>query len=133
VVRLQRSSALDGHRVLLVEDAADIRDVVALLLRADGAEVRTAATGREALEIAGEWTFDVLLTDLGLPDLPGDALIRQVLALKSRRPRVVVMTGFSEPYHSQARAAGANAILTKPLDWLHLRTELTTPNEALAA
>ena len=43
------------------------------------------------------------------------------------------MTGYSEPYQSQARAAGANAILTKPLDWVHLRTELTAADEAIAA
>ena len=130
---LKGSTALDGFRVLLVEDALDIRDVVGLLLRSDGAEVRTAANAREALGIALEWNFDVLLTDLGLPDIPGDALIREILAVKPRRPRVVVMTGYSEPYQSQARAAGANAILTKPLDWIHLRAELTAPDEAIAA
>jgi CheY-like chemotaxis protein len=130
---MQGSSALDGFRVLLVEDASDIREVLSLLLRADGAEVRTAASARAALEIALEWNFDVLLTDLGLPDIPGDALIKEILAVKPRRPRVVVMTGYSEPYHSLARAAGANAILTKPLDWAHLRTELTAADEALAA
>ena len=133
MVGLQASSALDGYRVLLVEDARDIREVVGLLLRSDGAEVRAASNAREALEIAVEWNFDVLLTDLGLPDIPGDALIKEVLAVKGNRPRVVVMTGYSEPYQSQARAAGANAILTKPLDWLHLRAELTAANEALAA
>ena len=129
---MQGSTALDGVRVLLVEDALDIRDVVGLLLRSDGAEVRAAANAREALEIALVWNFDVLLTDLGLPDIPGDALIKEILAVKSRRPRVVVMTGYSEPYQSQARAAGANAILTKPLDWVNLRTEMTA-DEALAA
>ena len=64
-----------------MEDALDIRDVVGLLLRSDGAEVRTAANARDALGIALDWNFDVLLTDLGLPDIPGAALIREILAL----------------------------------------------------
>jgi len=50
-------------RVLLVEDAADIREVFTFLLRADGVEVVAAASGREAMKLAASRDFDVVLTD----------------------------------------------------------------------
>jgi CheY-like chemotaxis protein len=125
-------SGLSGLRLLLVEDVDDIRDLLVLLLRSEGAEVRAARSAQEAMEIAATWTFDVLLTDLGLPDLPGDLLIREILAMKSPM-KVVVVTGFGEPYAARARQAGAHVVFTKPLDWALLRAQLLIRDEALAA
>jgi two-component system, chemotaxis family, CheB/CheR fusion protein len=124
---------LAGLRVLLVEDAEDIRDVLSFLLRSDGAEVCATGTAREAVEAAASRDFDVLLTDLGLPDVAGDLLIREILGMKRPRPRVVVITGFGEPYASRARQAGADAVFIKPLDWSSLRSALHAHDEALAA
>jgi two-component system CheB/CheR fusion protein len=125
-------SALHGTKVLLVEDARDIRDVFSLLLNAEGAEVTATPSGREAAELAAQGDFDVLLTDLGLPDIPGDVVIRQVLATAPRRPWVVVVTGYEEPFISRARAAGADVVLTKPIAWPVLLDRLT-PAAQLAA
>src|SRR2546428_9570473 len=72
--------SLQGMRILLVEDAPDIREVFTVLLRVEGADVAAAASGREAAELANRRDFDVVLSDLGLPDIPGDVLIRQILA-----------------------------------------------------
>jgi CheY-like chemotaxis protein len=124
--------ALRGTKVLLVEDAQDIRDVFTLLLEAEGAEVAATGSGREALELAAREPFDVLLTDLGLPDIPGDAVIRHVVATAPRRPWVVVVTGYEEPFVSRARAAGADVVLTKPIAWSALLDRLV-PAAALAA
>lgn len=121
--------ALRGTRVLLVEDASDIRDVFTLLLEAEGAEVVAAGTGQEAVALSAQGDFDVLLTDLGLPDIPGDMVIRQVLATARRRPWVVVVTGYEQPFVGRARAAGADVVLTKPIAWSTLldRLVLVTP------
>jgi CheY-like chemotaxis protein len=121
---------LRGARVLLVEDARDIRDVFTLLLKAEGAEVAATGSGREAIELAAQQEFDVLLTDLGLPDVPGDVVIRQVLATAPRRPRVVVVTGVEEPFVGRARQAGADVVLTKPLAWSTLLDRLGPPAAA---
>jgi two-component system CheB/CheR fusion protein len=126
-------SRLQGIRVLVVEDDPDIRDVFSMLLRYEGADVASTGEGREALDIVARRDFDVLLTDLGLPDIPGDLLIRQVLATTPHRPRVVVVTGFGEPFHSQARDAGADAVLTKPVDWSRLLADVATGDLGLAA
>lgn len=112
---------LAGLRVLLVEDVADVRDVLALLLRLEGASVVATGSGREATELVRRAPFDVVLTDYGLPDLPGDVLIRQLRAAATVRPlRIAVLTAFDEPYLSRARQAGADAIFTKPVDWTSL-------------
>jgi two-component system CheB/CheR fusion protein len=123
---------LRGTKVLLVEDAQDIRDVFTLLLEAEGAVVASTGSGREALELAAREPFDVLLTDLGLPDVPGDAVIRHVVATAARRPWIVVVTGYEEPFVSRARAAGADVVLTKPITWSALLDRLV-PAAALAA
>ena len=111
-------------RVLLVEDATDIRDVFQMLLEAEGAQVVATGSGREAAALAAREDFDVLLTDLGLPDISGEMVIRQTVRNARRRPRIVVVTGYDEPFTTRARAAGADAVLTKPVMWSSLIDEL---------
>lgn len=108
---------LKALRVLLVEDWDDIRDVFTTLLLAEGASVTAVATGRQALEYAARGGFDVLLADLGLPDIPGDRVIREIAMMRAPRPRIVAITGYHEPHLGRARAAGADAVLTKPVEW----------------
>jgi two-component system CheB/CheR fusion protein len=125
--------ALHGMRILLVEDAPDIREVFTVLLRAEGAEVAPAASGVEAREIARTREFDVVLTDLGLPDIPGDVLIRQLLAECPKHARVLVVTGYGEPYISRARQAGADVVFTKPVEWSRVLEFLERPDLAASA
>lgn len=115
---------LRGVRILLVEDADDVREAMRLLLGGEGAEVAAAATAEAAAARAAREVFDVLLTDLGLPDISGETLIGQVLATSPARPRIVVVTGCGEPHATRARAAGADVVLTKPVDWARLLAEL---------
>jgi len=111
-------------RVLLVEDATDIRDVFQMLLEAEGAQVVATGSGVEATRLAEREDFDVLVTDLGLPDIPGETVIRQTVRNARRRPRIVVVTGYDEPFTTRARAAGADVVLTKPVMWSSLVDEL---------
>lgn len=124
---------LDGLRVLVVEDVWDILEVFAILLRAEGAQVATAGTGRDAAELARQTEFDVVLTDLGLPDIPGDVLIRQLGSGSKRRARVVAITGFGEPYISRALQAGADVVFTKPVEWSRVLEYLSRPDLAASA
>jgi two-component system CheB/CheR fusion protein len=108
---------LQGLRVLLIEDVRDILDVFTILLRAEGADVAAAERGRDAAELVRRQGFDVVLTDLGLPDIPGDVLIRQIRAAAGPATRIVVVTGYGEPYQTRARQAGADVVFTKPVEW----------------
>jgi CheY-like chemotaxis protein len=129
---LKRERGLQSARVLVVEDAQDIREAFELLLQAEGAEVVATASGREASEAIARQDFDVVLTDIGLPDMPGDEVIQNVLATARRRPWIVVLTGYDEPYVSRARKAGADVVLTKPLPWSALLSWLTPQSRAAA-
>ena len=124
---------LSGMRILVVEDAADIREVFTVLLRAEGASVVAAGNAREATEAAAHQHFDVILSDLGLPDMPGDALIRQLLTSTRGRTRVVVITGYGEPYLTRARQAGAEVVFTKPVEWTRILDYLHRPGLAASA
>jgi two-component system CheB/CheR fusion protein len=124
---------LEGMRVLLVEDATDIREVFTVLLRAEGAEVVATGSGREAAELAGRRDFDVVLSDIGLPDVPGDVLIRQIVAAAKGRTRVLAITGYGEPYVTRARQAGAEVVFTKPVEWSRILDHLQRPGLAASA
>ena len=125
--------ALQAVKILLVEDSDDIREAFTGLLRTEGADVVAVARGTDAITAALEGNFDVVLTDYGLPDIPGDFVIRQVLAAVHRRPHVVVITGYGEPYTSWARLAGADLVLTKPVDWPDLLAHIRPDRYRAAA
>jgi CheY-like chemotaxis protein len=124
---------LSGMRILVIEDAADIREVFTVLLQAEGAAVVAAGSGREAMDAAAHHHFDVILSDLGLPDVPGDVLIRQLLAATRNRTRVIVITGYGEPYLTRARQAGAEVVFTKPVEWTRILDYLHRPGLAASA
>src|SRR5881396_2412181 len=101
------SSALDGARVLIVDDEGDTREVLSVLLSGAGAEVRTSASAADALVILTRWQPDVLLADIAMPGEDGYALLSKLRALT--------------PYaHSQDReralAAGFHDYVVKPFE-----------------
>jgi two-component system CheB/CheR fusion protein len=121
----------DGLRVLLVEDSSDVREVFTLLLRSEGVDVVATGRGCEAVDLATGADFDVVLTDLGLPDIPGEMVIRRVLAGSRRRPRVIVITGYDEPFVSRARQAGADLVFIKPILWSTLADTLAAVRQSI--
>lgn len=125
--------SLERLRILLVEDAPDIREVFTVLLRVEGAEVVATGSGREAADLASRANFDVVMSDLGLPDMPGDVLIRQIIAAARGRTRVIVVTGYGEPYVTRARQAGAEVVFTKPVEWTRILEWLERPGLAASA
>ena len=110
-------SAAGRLRVLLIEDDVDTAKIMARLLKTRGMAVQRAdsvATGRRALEAE---TFDVILSDLGLPDGSGHDLLRQARAAGVATP-AVVLSGFgSDRDREQSAAVGFAEHLTKPIDF----------------
>jgi DNA-binding response OmpR family regulator len=115
---------LQGVSILVVEDAPDVLDVFTTLLRLEGADAVGAANGVDALAVARTHCFDVAVIDLGLPDIPGEVLIRALMAAARNPLTVVVITGAHEPSVTRAREAGASAIFVKPCEWGHVLTYL---------
>jgi len=102
-----------GWRVLLVEDNPDAAETIVMCLETYGWHVTHAATCAAALRTAAEGEFDVVLTDLGLPDGSGIDVGRQ---LSARMP-VVALSGYGAPPDlKQSAMAGFSGHLTKPAD-----------------
>lgn len=119
---LRRTSSrfvrLDGLRILLVEDAADTRELLGLLLRSHGGEVMLAESVAEALQIAFQEKPDLILSDIGMPEADGYEFVRQLRS----RPEfnsvpIIALTGFAmESDRRRAAEAGFNLHLSKPID-----------------
>jgi signal transduction histidine kinase/ActR/RegA family two-component response regulator len=101
-------------RVMLVEDHADTALVLSRLLSLDGHMVQTAGTATEALALAGEHTFDLVISDLGLPDMTGYDLMKQI---KSRHGiKGIAMSGYGmEEDIRRSRGAGFSDHIVKPV------------------
>jgi CheY-like chemotaxis protein len=87
-VNVGKGLRLDGVRVLIVEDDEDTRDVLTLGLQLQGAEVRAVGSARDAFGAVQEFSPDVILSDIGLPDEDGLSLIRRLRQLPASRGRI---------------------------------------------
>ncbi|HZZ83686.1 MAG TPA: response regulator [Anaeromyxobacteraceae bacterium] len=103
-------------RVLLVEDDADNRELMAEVLESAGCEVPTAASGAAALDVLRGGPVDVVVTDIGMPGMGGLELARAAKGIAPGVP-VVVVTGWAER-EDIARALGKeiDLVLVKPID-----------------
>ena len=112
-----------GGRILLVEDHGDTARTMERLLTSFGYEVRVADSVALALQLAATEAFDLLISDIGLPDGTGHALMRQ---LRSRRPiKGIVLSGYGmEEDIRKSKDAGFFAHLTKPVDVAVLKAAL---------
>jgi signal transduction histidine kinase/ActR/RegA family two-component response regulator len=114
------SGALDGVRVLVVEDEPDGQEIFRLILEACGADVRVASCVPEALEAFGAEPPDVLLSDIGLPGESGYDLIRHVRSLEPERggrvPSVALTAFASDADRRLALGAGFDHHLPKPVE-----------------
>ena len=100
-------------RILLVDDEPAIQRAVAPLLRARGYDVAIAATGADALRLFGERVPDLIVLDLGLPDLEGTEVCRRIRA-SSTVPIVVLSARGAEADKVNALDLGADDYVTKP-------------------
>jgi len=113
---LKRSFA-EGRSALVVDDVADVTELLAVLLTHAGYSVVTAASARAALEVAGKQRFDVIISDIGVHEMNGYQLARELRQLPGyERVPMVAVTGYSM-FDDRQRSlnAGFNAHLTKPI------------------
>ena len=114
------------HKILIVEDDSDCRELLKFFLRQSGYETVEAATGFEAVNLARVTRPDLIIMDLGMPAMTGDQATARLKAdpLTSHIP-VVVITAFSYgTLVDRARAVGAADILYKPFHFESLHATL---------
>jgi len=117
---------LDGQTILVVEDHADARDLVAAVLEGAGARVLVVSSAEEAIETVRQIRPDVLLTDLGLPGEDGYALLRRFQALYPNVPAIALTAYARTSDRERALAHGFDRYLIKPIEPDELVSEIAS-------
>jgi two-component system CheB/CheR fusion protein len=104
-------------RVLVVDDAPDVTEMIALMMSYAGYQVATAFSAPEALDAARTQQFDAVISDIGMPGMSGYQLAEALRALPAYRSTpLIAVTGFSMyEDRERARSAGFDDFLNKPI------------------
>jgi CheY-like chemotaxis protein len=113
-----------AHRFLIVDDDPSVSDSLKWLLKADGVEIETATSGKEALARMEKGKFDLIITDYIMPFMKGDKL---AVAIKEREPscRVIITTAYYESLKSLGDSlTGVDSVVMKPFSVQELRNAI---------
>jgi PAS domain S-box-containing protein len=107
-----------ARRILIVDDNKDAADTLALLLQFDGHETQAVYTSREAIERAQSFQPEVMLLDIGLPEMNGYEVAKTLRSLPALNGmRIIALTGYSQAAdRERAQLAGFDEHLMKPVD-----------------
>ncbi|MGM0421643.1 MAG: response regulator transcription factor CtrA [Pseudomonadota bacterium] len=111
-------------RVLLVEDDKPTVQSIELMLKSDGYVVDSTDLGEEGLEIGKLYEYDIIILDIGLPDIDGYEVLKRLRAAKIETP-ILILSGFAElDSKIKGLGFGADDYLTKPFDKRELMARL---------
>ncbi|MEK9712497.1 MAG: response regulator [Thalassolituus sp.] len=104
--------------ILAVDDSASMRQMVSFTLKGAGYQVREATDGVEALEIAKTETFDLVLTDVNMPNMNGIELVKNLRQQDNYKftPMLMLTTESAGDMKMQGKAAGATGWIVKPFN-----------------
>lgn len=105
-------------RILAVDDSPSMRDMVRIALTGAGFDVTQAVDGQQALDLARQSSFDLVLSDVNMPVMDGIALIRALRAEAAYRhtPILMLTTESSVDRKREGKDAGATGWIVKPFD-----------------
>jgi len=108
-------------RILVVEDHADIREMMSAYLTLNKYDVIEAADGYEAVEQALQHKPDLILMDIAMPVLDGINSTRAIRKIEElANIPILCLTAFGDFYKERAKRAGCNEVLQKPIDFVML-------------
>ncbi len=123
------STDLSGMRCLVVDDEPDMRELLAFILEQYGAEVTVVASAGEALRALSQSKPDLLLSDIGMPEIDGYMLMRLVRALEAEqggRIQAIALTAYAGEFDQrQALSAGFQQHIAKPVEPAELVAAIT--------
>ncbi|MBG6075049.1 chemotaxis protein CheB [Polaromonas sp. CG_9.11] len=116
------SANLKGLRILVVDDMIDLLQPFSALLRLEGADVDMATSGQQALEMLEKNSYDLLISDLGMPYMDGYELIRKIRKSPDWRSlKAIALSGYGRQVDTvRALQSGFNAHLSKPATVAHI-------------
>jgi PAS domain S-box-containing protein len=130
-----RIPSLTGLRILVVDDEPDAREIVAAILAEGGAEIATASSARQALELIEQWKPDLLISDIGMPTESGYDLIRKVRALapgKGGQIPAIALTAYARTEDRlKILSAGFQMHVPKPIEPIELATVVASLSKRL--
>jgi two-component system response regulator PilR (NtrC family) len=103
--------------VLVVDDEPVLRELVAFILTDKGFHVLEAESGNAAYRMICKGYFDVVVSDVRMPDGSGVDLLKRISAMQNPKPQVFLVSGYSEISLEEARMLGARDLLNKPVDY----------------
>lgn len=105
-------------RILLVDDHNDLLSLLEMVLSRRSYEVVTASSGREALDLAGNFAPHVVVSDLGMPGMTGIEMMNQMRSMSQLEPfKAIALSGYDDDEATSALAAGFDVHLVKPVDF----------------
>jgi signal transduction histidine kinase len=116
-------------RILVVDDEADVREMLADVLMSRGHHVTLAGSGREALRSFEQGDYDLVITDLGMPDVNGWEVARAIKAMRASMP-VLLLTGWADAV--DAGTGRVDAVIKKPFDMTKLAAAVSAALRAAA-
>jgi len=107
-----------GRRILIVDDSRSNADALCELLQFEGAEVTVESVATKAIERAGRERYDLIISDIAMPDIDGYAMLRSIRSAgANRNTPAIAYSGYSGASEiDRAHAAGFDRHLTKPID-----------------
>jgi two-component system chemotaxis response regulator CheY len=105
-------------RILAVDDSPSMRQMVKATLSSAGYHVEQAEDGMQALQLAGRERFDLVITDVNMPNMDGIALVRELRGTQNYKfvPLLILTTESTAERKQQGKSAGATGWLVKPFN-----------------
>lgn len=116
---------ISKNTILLIEDEENIRTFISTTLKNQGYKITSASNGKDGMHLAASLCPDIVLLDLGLPDLDGMDMIKQLRAW-SAVPIIVISARTNEHEKAKALDCGADDYITKPFGTVELLARIRT-------
>ena len=107
-------SELKNKKVLLVDDEVEILETIQMHLELEGMIVSKAVNGLDAFKKLLRNKYDVVVSDIRMPECSGVELLNKIKESKSKMPPVVLMSAFSDINSTKAKELGAKGMFLKP-------------------
>jgi len=114
-----------SRSILIVDDEAEIRDFLVAEFKMMGWNTATAVDGSDARVKLKNAKFDLIVSDMRMPNMDGFELLKSIRHHNPKLPPVFLISGFTELTMDAIRTAGADAVFSKPLDIDRLIDEAT--------